>query len=883
MARVLPFRDVAVMTAADDNVAIARHPLEPGTAIQTGSETWDVPYLVLEGHRFAVRPIKKDNALLSWGLSFGTALRDIRPGEYVSNQRMLDALPAMGVNRGLPASPNFEDNRIDFRLEKDAFGAGEQVPLHENPGCFEGFARTGNRGVGTRNFVILLGTSSRVGAFARAAANRLNDAATHMPNVDGVVAVTHTEGGMRHRPNNTAELLPALAGFFVHANVGAVLALDYGDEPIRNDVLVAFMKKRGDPVGDVAHGLLSLADVEGDPVDAIVAAGERLLPAADRFTRAPQPLAGLKLALQCGGSDGFSAVSANPLLAQVAKELIRHGGSACIAETTELIGAEPYMLASVADVDTAERFLKTIEDYRELAGRHGHTPEGNPSGGNRFRGLYNIIVKSIGAALKKAPDVRLDAVLEYGEPMGEPGFYFMDTPGNDLESIAGQVAGGCNLIAFTTGNGSITNFPFVPTIKIVSTTGRYQMLKREMDINAGEILDGRPLGEASAVAFQQLIRVTEGLRTAGERAGHSQVQIWRNWEQDGSRTPASVASSEQFTEQPLPVLAGDTIRIARPRKGRRVSLILPNSLCSGQVACTIARRMEADTAGAAGRQPRIVALPHTEGCGCHAAESGDLAARTLLNYVLHPSVESALFLEHGCEKYQNTFFESLLGDRGVDGKRYGWASIQQDGGIRSVSEKIASWFATKHPEPPAPAGKDALDLGLYATAAVPGHAAAALAILCRSVVEAGGSVVVPATSTLLATPAFLKAVFPLHEEPAPSLPYGVPPTRPGVHVMDVPTDDDLDTVSGLGATGVEVMVAMTGAHPLQAHPLIPIIQAADGPDRDFQFAQGESARDDARLLYALCCRCFTGDYVPPMLEKGLTAFQLSRGRLGISL
>ena len=156
--------------------------------------------------------------------------------------------------------------------------------------------------------------------------------------------------------------------------------------------------------------------------------------------RTPQPLSELKLALQCGGSDAFSGISGNPLASWVARELIRYGGAANLAETDELIGAEPYMMLNVSDVGTAAEFLQTIDRFQERVAWHGHSAAGNPSGGNKYRGLYNIVLKSIGAAMKRHPDVRLDHVIPYSTPMKAPGYYFMDSPGNDLESIAGQVA-----------------------------------------------------------------------------------------------------------------------------------------------------------------------------------------------------------------------------------------------------------------------------------------------------------------------------------------------------------------------------------------------------------------------------------------------------------
>ena len=236
------------------------------------------------------------------------------------------------------------------------------------------------------------------------------------------------------------------------------------------------MSVNGYPLDAVRHHFLTLETSFSEALESAQAIVEAWLPLVNQTERTPESLSHLKIALQCGGSDAFSGVSGNPLVGWVAREVIRYGGSANLAETDELIGAEPYVLQKVRDLETARKFLATVERFKEWASWHGASAEGNPSGGNKYRGLYNIMLKSIGAAMKRDPDVRLDYVIDYAEPMAEPGYYFMDSPGNDLESIAGQVASGCNLIFFVTGNGSITNFPFVPTIKIVTTSERYDLL-----------------------------------------------------------------------------------------------------------------------------------------------------------------------------------------------------------------------------------------------------------------------------------------------------------------------------------------------------------------------------------------------------------------------
>ena len=327
--------------------------------------------------------------------------------------------------------------------------------------------------------------------------------------------IAHTEGGGGSDPNNRELLLRTLAGFVVHPNVGAVLAVDYGSEAVTNKMLWEYMVAHGYPLGHVRHCFMSL---DGS-FAARLEEGDRQVAAwAEEMAdeeRGEHDLSHLKIALQCGGSDAFSGISGNPLAAWVARELIRYGGAANLAETDELIGAEPYVLQNVKDVETARTFLQMVERFKERVSWHGASAEGNPSGGNKFRGLYNIALKSIGAARKRDPDVRLDYAIEYGEPLKETGFYFMDSPGNDLESIAGQVASGCNAIFFVTGNGSITNFPFVPTIKIVTTSERYELLAADLDVNAGAYLDGTPMDELGSGAIRAHLAGGLGRTLAG--------------------------------------------------------------------------------------------------------------------------------------------------------------------------------------------------------------------------------------------------------------------------------------------------------------------------------------------------------------------------------
>ena len=429
------FDQVGRIPAQGDNVAIAVQRIEAGSEIQYGKQIFEIPHTVMEGHRFVLQQIANGESLLSWGLPFGRAIRDIQPGEYVCNQSIIDVLAERSIDFELPTKGNFEDHMQAVDLNETDFVAGSQVERYATPVQFEGFQRNGKRGVGTRNFIIILATTSRSVAFAEALAARYSDAAERFANIDGVVAVTHTEGGGITTPNNLDFVLRTLAGFMVHPNVGAVMTVDYDTGSFDNADLEQFMRRGDYELAAVTHEFVT---INGDLQSELARTSQVIdawLPQVNADERRAHPLSHLKVALQCGGSDAFSGISGNALAGWVAKEIIRNGGGANLAETDELIGAEPYMLNNVRDLATAQRFLEKIATFKERARWHGSSAEGNPSGGNKFRGLYNIALKSIGAARKRDPDVRLDHVIDYGAPMHESGYYFMDSPGNDLESI----------------------------------------------------------------------------------------------------------------------------------------------------------------------------------------------------------------------------------------------------------------------------------------------------------------------------------------------------------------------------------------------------------------------------------------------------------------
>ena len=876
------------------------------------SATFRISHTVLEGHRFVREPIDEGERLLSWGLPFGIATRRLGPGEYACNAKILKALAERDIDFDLPGEANFTDAIETYALDESTFRPAEQVPRRDSDRTFDGYRRAGGRGVGTRNFVVVLAMTSRVNGFARHAAE---EAARRVPSsgVDGVVAVTHTEGGGGPPPNNLDYVLRVLAGFMVHPNVGAVLAVDDGAGSYTSDDLARFMAARGYPLDHVLHAFHRISEGYDAEIARALAIVEGWLPEVAGARRTPEPAGALRLALQCGGSDAFSGVSGNALAGWVAKEVIRHGGAANLAETDELIGAEPYVLESVRDAATARKFLDKIESFKRYAANHGTTAEGNPSGGNNFRGLYNIALKSLGAARKKDPEVRLDYVIDYGQPMRPSGYYFMDSPGNDLESIAGQVASGSNLILFITGNGSITNFPFVPTLKFVTTTGRFELLANEMDVNAGRYNDGTDMDVLGAETFELALDIASGQRSKGELAGHAQVSIWRDWPRTSAAGLEEVARRPPPSGRPIPVrrappipLSFDAVRTERGVATDQLALVMPTSLCSGQVARLIAEDLDANPPPWSDVS-RFVALVHTEGCGSNNA--AELYLRTLMGHLVHRSVRHAILLEHGCEQTHNDAVRHYLAERGHDSDRFGWASVQMDGGIAKVHAKVAAQLeamAAATARPPsseaaaAPSrtrervGAEELRIALAANGPLPDAVGEVFGRLAAGLVAAGATVVVPDNPGLADRTAFRAAVLPDGADdplPGASLAFGQPADEAGFHLMEAPTENPVETLTGLGATGVEIMLCHLGSTSLQAHPMIPLLQVtADAAvteryrgDLDCVLTLDRSVDGIVGELVALVTAAASRRYRPKLWSRGVTEFQLTRGRLGLSM
>ncbi len=394
------------------------------------------------------------------------------------------------------------------------------------------------------------------------------------------------------------------------------------------------------------------------------------------------------------------------------------------------------------------------------------------------------------------------------------------------------------------------------------------------------------------------VEAASGTRTKGELAGHSQVSLWRDWQQTDAQQlerlqQAPLPSGAALAVKPNGPIASATFSAIRTDRGHatdQIGLLLPTSLCSGQIARLIADRLDAKLAGANAPLSRIVALPHTEGCGVSSGISEAMYARTTLGYLTHPLVKFGLLLEHGCEKTHNDYMRNQLERMGCDPQGFGWASVQLDGGIDAVTEKVDAWFthALANSAPPVyeHCGLHALRLGLLTTGPVSPEVAQSLAHLTHVIASGGGTLVLPETSSLLTMPDFRDRILATPLVTA-SLAYGQSATTPGLHVMESPTEHWVETLTGLGASGVELMLAYITDHPRQAHPLIPLLQVTaesfESPLVDVDLHLTESVDTWPDQLLQLLLDTASRTYTPKLYAQGNTDFQVSRGLLGISL
>ena len=482
---------------AADNVVIARVALAVGDSIE--DEGLVVCEAVEAGHKLASRLIRAGEPILKYNTVIGYAACDLAAGSYLHSHNV-----------------TFDD------VEKDYAFSQRYVPTALIPPSqrrtFMGFSRNDGR-VGTRNTIgIFITVNCSATVAKKISAYFDSERLEAYPNVSDVVAFVHEQGcGMEMTGEPMDLLRRTLSGMIRHPNIAGALVVSLGCE--RNN-LQRFFEQEGLETGKMLR-TITMQEAGGtqNAVKLGIEAIKEMLPEANRSERSPCSAEHLMVGLQCGGSDGFSGLSANPALGKAVDILVRNGGTAILSETPEIYGVEQTLTARAVSPEVGQKLVERMNWWLEYSKGRNTQINGIVSPGNQAGGLANILEKSLGGA-KKGGSTGLMEVYRYAEQVRTHGFVFMDTPGYDPVSATGQIAGGANLICFTTGRGSCFGSYPSPTIKLASNTPMFQRMKSDMDINCGQVIDGtRSLDDMGEEIFELMLRIASGEQSKSEALG----------------------------------------------------------------------------------------------------------------------------------------------------------------------------------------------------------------------------------------------------------------------------------------------------------------------------------------------------------------------------
>ncbi|WP_431819443.1 UxaA family hydrolase [Burkholderia sp. F1] len=488
-----------------DDVVVALEQLIAGTPV--AGEGVTVAGLIPPGHKVATRAIAVGEAVRRYGQIIGFASQPIRPGQHVHTHNL-----------------SIGDFVRDYAYAVDA----RPTERFAAPAAFQGIVREDGR-VATRNYIGILTSVNCSATVARAIADHFRrdirpDALADYPNVDGVVALTHHSGCAMDAEGEGLKMLQrTLGGYACHPNFAGLLMIGLGCETNQIARLLATQGLEEGP------GLRTFTIQDMGGTTRTIARGieliREMLPQANAVTRKPVPASHLRVGLQCGGSDGYSGISANPVLGAAVDLLVRHGGTAILSETPEIYGAEHLLTRRAQTAEVGRKLIERIRWWESYCARNGASMDNNPSAGNKAGGLTTVLEKSLGG-IAKAGSTNLMEVYQYAEPVRASGLVFMDTPGYDPVSATGQVAGGANLICFTTGRGSAYGCAPAPSFKLATHTALWHRQADDMDLNCGDVLDGtRTIAELGEVLFQRLLETASGKRSRSELHGYGQQEF----------------------------------------------------------------------------------------------------------------------------------------------------------------------------------------------------------------------------------------------------------------------------------------------------------------------------------------------------------------------
>ncbi len=489
-----------IIASARDNVATAIIELVPGETVDGGAAvTRPVP----AGHKVALRTIDAGAAVIKLGQPIGVATRSIAPGEHVHTHNLA----------------------FTGRADRTEIGVDIKVPAPA-PAQFEGYVRADGR-IGTRNFIgILTSVNCSATVARRIAAHFTPETLRRYPGVDGVVAFTHMSGcGMAKEGRGIDNLRRTISGYASHPNFASVLIIGLGCEVNQIDPLLASAElKTSDRLQT-----LTIQDAGGTmaAIEEGIAIVDAMLPAANMCRRQTVSAEYLTIGLQCGASDGYSALTANPALGAAVDRLVAAGGRAILSETPEIYGAENLLLRRASSIAVAEALIERLNWWEQYVTRDGASLDNNPSPGNKAGGITTILEKSLGAVAKSGT-TPLNAVVDYAETVTATGLTFMDSPGYDPCSATGQIAGGAHLILFTTGRGSVFGSIPAPTVKLASNAALAYSISDDIDIDCSGLLAGVTGADMGSRIFDLIIATASGQKTASERLDIGENE-WVPW------------------------------------------------------------------------------------------------------------------------------------------------------------------------------------------------------------------------------------------------------------------------------------------------------------------------------------------------------------------
>jgi altronate hydrolase len=506
-----PLSAFAIRVDDRDNVAVAKVAVPAGTRVECDGLVVEVTDPVTPGHRFALEPIDAGAFVLQYGQPIGTST-GIAAGALISHANMSNDVP---VVRDLdPALRTPPPDYVDASARA----------------TFMGYRRPDGR-VGIRNWILVIPTSMcashEASQIATVCEYTVFDSDRY-PNVDGVVAIPHNKGCGCSDGSNIEVMLRTLANYAEHPNVGGVVFIGLGCEKTNLTVMERYLSEHNRPLTKpVARiGIQDAGGTQGAVkrgVEAITA----MLPVVNQVARTPTDISELVLGVKCGGSDGFSGLSANPALGRTADELVRHGGTVLITEVPEFCGAEHILAARSKDAETGRAVYDMVDWYKRYAATFGTVLNENPSPGNVAGGLLNITIKSLGA-IAKAGTTRVEGVVGYSERPAGRGLYLMQGPGYDQESTPGLIAAGAHLVVFTTGRGTTIGNAIAPVVKLASNTAIYERMRGDLDLSAGGIIDGtETIEDVGLRVFEHVRRVASGeVHACAEENKHREFQVW---------------------------------------------------------------------------------------------------------------------------------------------------------------------------------------------------------------------------------------------------------------------------------------------------------------------------------------------------------------------